>query len=139
MKTRRKRIRDMMCAAALLLALTVPPSAYGQSDGFFSNVNGARVGGDSWNGMNGGGNGGYWNGMNGGGNGGSNGGSWNGINGGGNGGSWNDINGGGGGAAWNGMEDETPVGGGLLVLTAAGACYAGVKKFRNSKIRQSKA
>lgn len=114
MKTRRKRIRDMMCAAVLLLALTVPPSAYGQSDGFFSNVNGARDGNY---------NGGYWNN----------------INGGGDGGCWDDIDGDGGGAAWNGMEDETPVGGGLLVLTAAGACYAGIKRFRNSKIRQSKA
>ena len=126
MKTRRKRIRDMMCAAVLLLALTVPPSAYGQSDGFFSNVDGARDGNY---------NGGYWNNINGGGDGGC----WNDINGNGDGASWNDINGGGGAAAWNGMEDETPVGGGLLVLTAAGACYAGIKRFRNSKIRQSKA
>ena len=122
MKTRRKRIRDMMCAAVLLLALTVPPSAYGQSDGFFSNVDGARDGnynGVDWNGLIGGGNGGYWNN----------------INGGGNGGSWNDVNGDGDGAAWNGMEDETPVGGGLLVLTAAGACYAGAKKVKRLKRR----
>ena len=129
MKTRRKRIRDMMCAAVLLLALTVPPSAYGQSDGFFSNVDGARDGnynGVDWNGLIGGGDGGYWNGMNGGGNGGY----WNGINGGGNGGCWNDVNGDGDGAAWNGMEDETPVGGGLLVLAVSGLCYGAVKTRR---------
>ena len=117
MKTRRKRIRDMMCAAALLLSLALPPAAYGQSDGFFNNAGGACDGnynGVDWNGLIGGGNGGYWNN----------------INGGGNGGSWNDVNGDGDGAAWNGMEDETPVGGGLLVLTAAGACYAAARVKR---------
>ncbi len=98
-----------MSAAALLLALSVPPATYGQSDGFFNNADGVRDG---------------------------SGGCWNDINGGGNGGSWNDINGdGNGGATWNGMEDETPVGGGLLVLTAAGVCYAGIKRFKNSKVQ----
>ncbi len=109
-------MRGVMSAAALLLALTLPPAAHGQSDGFFNNAGGVRNGdnGGSWNSVNGSGNGG----------------SWNNVNGGGNGGSWNDINGGGNGAAWNGMEDETPVGGGLLVLTAAGVCYAAARVKR---------
>ena len=118
-----RKMRDIIASAALLLALTLPPSAHGQSDGFFNNADGVRNGG----------NGGSWNDISGGGNGGS----WNDINGGGNGGSWDDINGNG--AVWNGLNDATPVGGGLLVLTAAGVCYAGIKRFRNSKIRQSKA
>ena len=34
-------------------------------------------------------------------------------------------------ATWDGMKsNETPVGGGLLVLTAAGLCYAGAKKVK---------
>ena len=111
-----KKIRGVMSAAALLLALTLPPAAHGQSDGFFSNAGGVRDGG----------NGGSWNSVNGSGNGGS----WNNVNGGGSGGSWNDVNGDGDGAAWNGMEDETPVGGGLLVLTAAGVCYAAARVKR---------
>lgn len=115
-----KKMRSLMPAAALLLALTLPPAAYGQSDGFFNNADGARGG----NGISGG-----WNGVNGSGNGGS----WNGVNGFGNGGSWNDINGGGDGAAWNGMEDETPVGGGLLVLALSGVCYAGAKRMKGKR------
>ena len=115
-KMKSKKMRGVMSAAALLLALTLPPAAHGQSDGFFSNAGGVRDGGSggSWNSVNGSGSGG----------------SWNNVNGGGNGGSWNDVNGGGNGAAWNGMEDETPVGGGLLVLTAAGACYAAARVKR---------
>ena len=114
-KMKSKKMRGVMSAAALLLALTLPPAAHGQSDGFFSNAGGMRDGDNvSWNGISGGGNGG----------------SWNGVSGGGNGGSWNDINGDGDGAAWNGMEDETPVGGGLLVLTAVGVCYAAARVKR---------
>ena len=124
---RSKKMRCIMPAAALLLALALPPAAYGQSDGFFNNADGVRSGdGGSWNGMAGGNNGGSWNGMAGG----NNGGSWNGMAGGNNGGSWNDINGGGDGASWNGMEDETPLGGGLLVLALSGVCYAGAKVKR---------
>ena len=100
-----KKMRGVMSVAALLLALTLSPAAHGQSDGFFNNADGARDG----NGISG---------------------SWNSVNGSGSGGSWNDINGGGDGAAWNGMEDETPVGGGLLVLTAAGVCYAAARVKR---------
>ena len=116
-----KKIRCIMSAAALLLSLALPTAAYGQSDGFFNNADGARDG----NGISGG-----WNGVNGSGNGGS----WNGINGGGNGGSWNDINGGGDGASWHGMEDETPLGGGLLVLALSGVCYAAAR-VKRVKIR----
>lgn len=55
---------------------------------------------------------------------------WNGMAGGNNGGSWNDINGGGDGASWNGMEDATPLGGGLLVLALSGVCYAAARVKR---------
>ena len=114
-KKKFKKMRGMMSVAALLLALTLSPAAHGQSDGFFSNAGGVRDGGNvSWNDINS-----FGNGV-----------SWNDINGGGDGVSWNDINGGGDGAAWNGMEDETPVGGGLLVLTAAGVCYAAARVKR---------
>ena len=98
-----KKIRCIMSAAALLLALALPPAAFGQSDGFFNNADGVRSGND---------------------------GSWNGMAGGNDGGSWNDINGGGDGASWNGMEDATPLGGGLLVLALSGVCYAGAKVKR---------
>ena len=124
---RSKKIRCIMSAAALLLSLALPTAAYGQSDGFFNNADGVRSGnGVVWNDINGSGNGGVWNDINGG----NNGGSWNGINGGGNGGSWNDINGGGDGASWHGMEDETPLGGGLLVLALSGVCYAAARVKR---------
>ncbi len=37
-------------------------------------------------------------------------------------------------ATWDGMKsNDTPVGGGLLVLTAAGLCYAGAKKLKSRK------
>ena len=63
-----KKIRCIMPAAALLLALSASPAAYGQKDGFFNNADGVRSGGDagtSWNGMAGGGAdaGTSWNGM----------------------------------------------------------------------------
>ena len=90
-----KKIRCIMSAAALLLALALPPAAFGQSDGFFNNADGVRSG-----------------------------------DGGNDGGSWNDINGGGDGASWNGMEDETPLGGGLLILAASGVCYAAARVKR---------
>ncbi len=110
-----KRTKGKIAAAALLLALTLPPAAHGQSDGFFNNADGVRNGDNvSWNDISGGGNGG----------------SWNDISGGGNGGSWDDINGNGNGAVWNGLNDATPVGGGLLVLTAAGVCYAAARVKR---------
>ena len=115
-KMKSKKIRGVMSAAALLLALLLPcAAAHGQSDGFFSNAGGVRDGGNvSWNDINS-----FGNGV-----------SWNGVSFGGNGGSWNDVNGDGDGAAWNGMEDEMPVGGGLLVLTAAGVCYAAARVKR---------
>ncbi len=125
-----KRIKGKIAAAALLLALTLPPAAHGQSDGFFSNAGGVRSGnGGSWNSVNGSGNGGSWNSVSAG----NNGVFWNGMNGGGNGGSWNDMNGDGGGASWHGMEDETPLGGGLLILAASGVCYAGAKRRKSRK------
>ena len=90
-KMKSKKMRGVMSAAALLLALTLPPAAHGQSDGFFSNAGGVRNGDNV---------------------------------------SWNDINSFANGVSWNGMEDETPVGGGLLVLTAAGVCYAAARVKR---------
>ena len=116
---RGKRIKVKIAPAALLLALLVScGDAFGQSDGFFNNADGVRSGnynGVDWNGLIGGGNGGYWNNIYG-------------VD---DGGSWNDIYGDGdGGAAWNGMEDETPVGGGLLVLAVSGLCYGAVKTRR---------
>lgn len=40
-------------------------------------------------------------------------------------------------ATWNGMNsNETPVGGGLLVLTAAGLCYAGAKKVKRVESKE---
>ncbi|MBP9995165.1 MAG: hypothetical protein KBT67_09560 [bacterium] len=40
-------------------------------------------------------------------------------------------------ATWEGMKSNaTPVGGGLLVLTAAGLCYAGAKKVKRVKSRE---
>ena len=40
-------------------------------------------------------------------------------------------------ATWEGMKsNESPVGGGLLVLTAAGLCYAGAKKVKRVKSRE---
>lgn len=40
-------------------------------------------------------------------------------------------------ATWEGMKsNETPVGGGLLVLTAAGLCYAGAKKVKRVESKE---
>lgn len=40
-------------------------------------------------------------------------------------------------ATWDGMNsNETPVGGGLLVLTAAGLCYAGAKKVKRVESKE---
>ena len=118
---RGKRIKVKIAPAALLLVLLAScGDAFGQSDGFFSNVEGARDGGYNgvdWNGLIGGGNGGYWNN----------------IYGGNDGGCWDDIDGGGDGASWNGMEDETPLGGGLLILAASGVCYAAAKNRKRVK------
>lgn len=36
-------------------------------------------------------------------------------------------------ASWTGFQDA-PVGGGLLILAASGMCYAGIKRFKKSKI-----
>ena len=36
-------------------------------------------------------------------------------------------------ASWTGFQDA-PVGGGLLILAASGVCYAGIKRFKKSKI-----
>ena len=129
-KMKSKKMRGVMSAAALLLALTLPPAAHGQSDGFFNNADGVRNGNNvSWNDINSFGNGVSWNSVSAG----NNGVFWNGMNGGGNGGSWNDMNGDGGGASWNGMEDETPLGGGLLILAASGVCYAAAKNRKRVK------
>ena len=113
-----KKMRGVMPVAALLLALTLPPAAHGQSDGFYYIEDALRdADGGSWDDIDGVGNGI----------------SWDDINSFGNGVSWDDINGGGNGAAWNGMDDETPVGGGLLVLMAAGVCYAGAKRMKGKR------
>ncbi len=37
-----KKMRGVITAALLLLALSAPPAAYGQSDGFFNNAGGMR-------------------------------------------------------------------------------------------------
>ncbi len=40
-------------------------------------------------------------------------------------------------ATWEGMKsNESPVGGGLLVLTAAGLCYAGAKKVKRVESKE---
>lgn len=114
---RSKKIRCIMSAAALLLSLAVPPAAFGQSDGFFNNADGFfnNAGGvRTGNGV-----------------------VWNDINGVGNGVVWNDINGGGDGASWNGMEDATPLGGGLLVLALSGVCYAAARVKRGETHRRA--
>ena len=114
-----KKMRDMIASAALLLALTVPSAATGQStDSFFYiDESDYRGGGDasgtsSWLGF--------------------------GDNAGGTG-SW--LNFGentGGEASWEGFEEGNPLptGAGLLALTVSGLCYAGLKrrKIQNSKI-----
>ena len=133
MKTRRKRIRDMMASALLLLALLFPSAAVGQSDSFFyideGNLRNVESYG-SWLGM-GDNTGGY--------------GSWDGF---GFGiyateasasGTWNgfDItaNGSEGSATWEGFEDGNPLpaGGGLLVLALSGVCYVWLKDGRRKK------
>lgn len=106
----------MMCAAALLLALTVPSAAYGQSDGFFSNVNGARDGnynGIGWNGLTGGG---LW-------------GNFNNIDPDDN----TDTDGGGSWGNFNNTSPEADLGGGLALLTVAGFGYACVKRRKMKK------
>ena len=82
MKRNENKRKSGMLASALLLA----PSAYGQSDGFFSNAGEVRCDANQE-------------------------------------------------ATWEGMNSNaTPVGGGLLVLAAAGACYAAAKRFRRSNV-----
>ena len=114
MKTRRKRIRDMMSVAALLLALLVPSAAKGQSDSFFYIDESEYRGGDdvgtgSWLGI----------GDNTGGTG-----SWLGF-------GENTE----GEASWVGFEDGDPLptGTGLLLLTLSGACYGAARKLREER------
>ena len=38
------------------------------------------------------------------------------------------------GASWGEGFQNAPVGGGLLILAASGMCYAGIKRFKKSKI-----
>ncbi len=98
-KMKSKKMRGVMSAAALLLALTLPSAAHGQSDGFFNNADGFFSNAD----------GGVRDG---------------------------DV-GGGQEATWEGMKsNESPVGGGLLVLTAAGLCYAGAKKVKRVESKE---
>ena len=112
--------KTVALALAFAAVTAAPPSLRAQSDGFIGNGVEIRNGyGDnvSWNSVSAGNNGVFWNS----------------VNGGGNGGSWNDINGNGDGASWNGMEDETPLGGGLLILAASGVCYAAAKNRKRVK------
>ncbi|MCQ2306232.1 MAG: hypothetical protein MJ000_01535 [Bacteroidales bacterium] len=37
-------------------------------------------------------------------------------------------------ASWGDGFQNAPVGGGLLILAASGMCYAGIKRFKKSKI-----
>lgn len=114
MKTKKKskKIRGVMSAAALLLALTLPPAAHGQSDGSFSNANGKSDGFFSNAGGVRDGNGGV------------------------NGGATllgfeEDA---GGGATLQGFDNgDAPLGGGLLVLALSGVCYAGAKRVKGLK------
>ena len=103
-KKKSKKMRGVMSAAVLLLALLSPcAAAYGQSDGPFSNANGKSDGffSNAGGGMRDG-----------------------------------DV-GDGQEATWDGMKsNETPVGGGLLVLTAAGLCYAGAKKVKRVESKE---
>lgn len=104
----RKKIRDRIALAAVLLVLTMSCACvYGQgngTDGFFNNGGGYRNGDDDYNGA-----------------------------------SWDNFGGDGtgNGASWDGFGsgDITPVGGGLLILAASGACYAGIKRFKDSKVK----
>ncbi|MBP9994357.1 MAG: hypothetical protein KBT67_05360 [bacterium] len=116
-KMKSKKIRGVMSVTALLLALTLPPAAHGQSDGPFSNANGKSDGffsnaGGVRNGYNGGVNGG--------------------------GATLLGFEDGdaplGGGATLQGFEDgDAPLGGGLLVLALSGVCYAGAKRRKSRK------
>ena len=114
MKTRRKRIRDMMSVAALLLALLVPSAAKGQSDNFFYIDESEYRGGDdvgtgSWLnfGDNTGGTGSWMN--------------------------FDDDTGGE--ATWVGFEDGDPLptGTGLLVMALSGFCYGAARARRGKK------
>ena len=114
MKTRRKRIRDMMSVAALLLALLVPSAAKGQSDNFFYIDESEYRGGDdvgtgSWLGLgdNTGGTGSWMN--------------------------FDDDTGGE--ATWVGFEDGDPLptGTGLLVMALSGFCYGAARARRGKK------
>ena len=115
MKTRRKRISDMIASALLLLALIVPSAANGQStDNFFYIDDGVyRSGDDIWTAS--------WLGL------GDNTvgtGSWLGF-------GENTE----GEASWEDFEEGNPLptGAGLLVMTLSGACYAGAKRRRSRK------
>ena len=113
-KMKSKKIRGVMSAAALLLALTLPPAAHGQSDGFFSNAGSVRDGNGGVNG------GATWLGFEGDAGGGA---TWLGFE--------EDA---GGGATWQGFEDgDAPLGGGLLVLALSGVCYAGAKRKKGER------
>ena len=111
-KMKSKKIRGVMSAAALLLALTLPPAAHGQSDGFFSNAGGVRDG-----------------------NGGVNGGGATLL------GFEEDAAGllgfeedAAGGATLQGFDNgDVPLGGGLLVLALSGVCYAGAKRKKGER------
>ena len=114
-KMKSKKMRSLMSAAVLLLALLSPcAAAYGQSDGPFSNANGKSDGFFS-----------------------NAGGVRDGNNGG--------VNGGGatllgfeedaaGGATLQGFDNgDVPLGGGLLVLALSGVCYAGAKRKKGER------
>lgn len=111
-KMKSKKMRGVMSAAVLLLALTLPPAAHGQSDGFFSNAGGMR-----------------------GGNGGVNGGGATLL------GFEEDAAGllgfeedAAGGATLQGFDNgDVPLGGGLLVLALSGVCYAGAKRKKGER------
>ena len=114
-KMKSKKMRGVMSAAALLLALTLSPAAHGQSDGSFSNANGKSDGFFSNAGGVRDGNGG--------------------VNGGGATllGFEEDT---GGGATLQGFDNgDAPLGGGLLVLALSGVCYAGAKRKKGERLK----
>ena len=102
-KMKSKKMRGVMSAAALLLALTLPPAAYGQPDGFFSNAGGATLlgfeedagGGATLLGF--------------------------------------EEDAGGGATLQGFEDGDAPLGGGLLVLALSGVCYAGAKRKKGER------
>lgn len=107
-----RKMRSLMSAAVLLLALLSPcAAAYGQSDGPFSNADGFFNNADGVRDGNGGVNGGGATLL----------------------GFEEDAAGG---ATLQGFDNgDVPLGGGLLVLALSGVCYAGAKRKKGERLK----